>query len=93
MGLVDGADQEFYRCDYLQRPWPGPQILAATVVSDADFAANPATVNATCPYSGKPVTHAMELGGARYGFCNAFCRDKTVADPKAWPKFMEIYQS
>jgi glutathione S-transferase len=88
MGLVDGADQPFYRRDYSTRPWPGPQILPARAVSDlAD------TVNSTCPYSGKPITHALELGGRRYGFCNAFCRDKTVADPAAWPKFMEIYQS
>ncbi len=96
MGLVDGADQEFYRRDYPTRPWPGPQVLAASRVSDSDFAANPATVNPTCPYSGKPVTHALEMGGKRYGFCNAFCRDKTAADPEAWPKFMallKIYQS
>jgi glutathione S-transferase len=62
-------------------------------VPDADFAANPATVNAACPYSGKAISHALELGGQRYGFCNEFCRDKTVADPEAWLKFMEIYQS
>ncbi len=93
MGLVDGAHQEFYRRDYPQRPWPGPQVLAASAVPDADFAANPATVNAACPYSGKAISHALELGGQRYGFCNAFCRDKTVADPEAWLKFMEIYQS
>ena len=29
----------------------------------------------------------------RIGFCNAFCRDKTVADPEAWPKFIALYQS
>ncbi len=93
MGLADGADQEFYRRDYPTRPWPGPQVLAAKAVSDADFAANPAILNAACPYSGKAVTHALEMGGRRYGFCNAFCRDKTFSDPEAWPKFMEIYQS
>ena len=93
MGLVDGADQEFYRRDYPTRPWPGPQIISAKVISDADLAANPTTLNVACPYSGKPVTHALELGGQRYGFCNAFCRDKTAADPEAWPKFMSIYQS
>ncbi|HEX9859144.1 MAG TPA: glutathione S-transferase [Paracoccaceae bacterium] len=87
MGLVDGPDQEFYRRDYPQRPWPGPQPLPARAL-----ASGPA-VNATCPYSGKPVTHFMEAGGKTYGFCNAFCRDKTVADPEAWPKFMAIYQS
>jgi glutathione S-transferase len=46
--------------------------------------------NATCPYSGKPVTHVLEIAGRRLGFCNAFCRDKTVADPEAWPKFMAL---
>lgn len=87
MGLVDGADQDYYRRDYPTRPWPGPKPLAAHAV------ANGPSVNATCPYSGKPVSHFMALGGKTYGFCNAFCRDKTVADPEAWPKFMNIYQS
>lgn len=87
MGLVDGADQEFYRRDYPLRPWPGPQSLAAKAVVSGP------SVNATCPYSGQPVAHFMALGGKIYGFCNAFCRDKTAADPEAWPKFMAIYQS
>jgi glutathione S-transferase len=39
------------------------------------------------------VTHLAEIGGRVFGFCNAFCRDKTVADPEAWPAFMEIYDS
>ena len=30
------------------------------------------------------------LDGRIFGFCNAFCRDKTVADPEAWPKFMAL---
>jgi glutathione S-transferase len=38
-------------------------------------------------------THFLETGGRIYGFCNAFCRDKTVADLEAWPKFMAIHQS
>lgn len=84
MGMVDGADQDFYRRDYPRRDWPGPVPLPARAVEGTD------TVNALCPYSGKPVTHALDLGGRRYGFCNAFCRDKTVADPEAWPKFMAL---
>jgi glutathione S-transferase len=36
---------------------------------------------------------SVEIGGRIFGFCNAFCRDKTVADPEAWPAFMEIYDS
>jgi len=87
MGHADGADQPFYDRPYTLRPWPGPTPLAASAVS-----AGPA-VNAACPYSGKPVTHFMEMGGRIWGFCNAFCRDKTVADPQAWPKFMTLCNS
>ena len=86
MGLVDGADQEFYRRSYPTRPWPGPPVLSAKALDGLD-----GVLNDTCPYSGKPVTHALELGdGRRFGFCNAFCRDKTVADPEAWPAFMAL---
>lgn len=87
MGMVDGADQPFYWRDWARRPWPGPVALAARPV-DGTLAENIA-----CPYSGKPVTHVLEIYGRRIGFCNAFCRDKTAADPEAWPKFMKIYQS
>ncbi|MGA0540014.1 glutathione S-transferase [Neotabrizicola sp. VNH66] len=86
MGLVDGADQPFYRRDYPRRDWPGPVTLAARAVTGTE------AENRACPYSGKPVTHVLELAGRRFGFCNAFCRDKTVADPEAWPKFMAIYR-
>lgn len=84
MGLVDGADQAFYRRDYPRRPWPGPAPLPAQAVSGTE------AENAACPYSGKPVTHVLEMSGRRFGFCNAFCRDKTAADPQAWPAFMAL---
>lgn len=84
MGLVDGADQEFYRRPYPPRPWPGPVPMAARAVEGV------AAENAACPYSGQPVTHVLEMQGRRFGFCNAFCRDKTVADPEAWPAFMAL---
>lgn len=87
MALVDGADQDYYRRDYPRRDWPGPVPLPARAVQGLD------TENATCPYSGTAVTHALELYGRRFGFCNAFCRDKTVADPDAWPAFMALYHS
>lgn len=83
MGLVDGADQAFYDRPYPQRTWPGPVPLAAT-------RAEGPSVNATCPYSGKPVTDFLETGGRVYGFCNPFCRDKTMADPEAWPAFVNL---
>lgn len=87
MGMVDGADQDFYRRDYPRRDWPGPKPLPARAIEGTD------TENTACPYSGKPVTHALALNGRRFGFCNAFCRDKTAADPEAWPQFMALYQS
>jgi glutathione S-transferase len=87
MGKVDGADQRFYRRDFPRRDWPGPVPLPARAVPGTD------TENVACPYSGQPVTHALELYGRRFGFCNVFCRDKTVADPEAWPQFMALYQS
>jgi glutathione S-transferase len=84
MGMVDGADQPFYRRDYPRRPWPGPIPLNARAVEGT------VSINTSCPYGGGAVTHVLELGGKRYGFCNAFCRDKTVADPEAWPKFVAL---
>ena len=87
MGMVDGPDQDFYARDYPRRPWPGPVPLAAKAVDGTD------AVNTACPYSGDPVAHVMKLADRRYGFCNAFCRDKTMADPEAWPAFMKLYRS
>ncbi len=84
MGLVDGADQTFYHRDWPRRPWPGPAVLDAKPVESGP------SVNETCPYSGKPVAHYLEMNGRVWGFCNAFCRDKTVADPEAWPDFMVL---
>ena len=31
-----------------------------------------------------------DLDGRVWGFCNRFCRDKTLADPEAWPAFMAM---
>ncbi len=84
MGMVDGADQPNYWRDFARGEWPGPTPLAAKAVASGP------SVNTVCPYSGDPVTHYLQLSGKTYGFCNAFCRDKTVADAEAWPKFMAL---
>ena len=73
-------------------PFPYPQNLTATprligAVSHAKPVEGGPSRNAACPYSGKPVSDYLELDGHRWGFCNPFCRDKTAADPEAWPKF------
>ena len=84
MGLVDLPDLPQYKRDWPTRPWPGPEPIAAQAVESGT------AENATCPYSGKVVTHLAQIDGRIFGFCNAFCRDKTVADPAAWPKFMAL---
>ncbi len=84
MGHADGPDQPGYARDYPKIDWPGPARLPAQAVERGP------SINQTCPYSGKPVTHFMRLDGKVWGFCNGFCRDKTVADPEAWPLFMEM---
>lgn len=84
MGMIRGADLPWYRKDYPQTNWPGPTIRAAKPVDVGP------SENETCPYSGDPVTDFMEMEGRIFGFCNPFCRDKTLADPEAWPDFMAL---
>lgn len=83
MGKAQNLIQPSYAKPYPERPWPGPTPLPATL-------ADGPSVNDACPYSGKPVTHFLEADGKVWGFCNAFCRDKTLADPEAWPPFMAM---
>lgn len=87
MGMVDGADQPFYKRDFGTKKWP----FEATMTAEATDLGP--SINESCPYSGKPVTHFAIIEGQTFGFCNAFCRDKTVVDPQAWPKFMKIYNT
>jgi glutathione S-transferase len=83
MGLVRGADLPWYAKDLPHRPWPGPEPRPTR-------SAEGPSENAACPYSGTPVAHFLEMDGRVFGFCNAFCRDKTMADPEAWPAFMAL---
>ncbi len=87
MGQAQGAEQPIYDMGLARRPFPMPDMLPAKAVDTGP------SENANCPYSGKPVTDFLELDGRVFGFCNPGCRDKTVADPEAWPAFMEIYRS
>ena len=84
MGLVSGETLPWYAQTHPVVPWPGPHPRPARVTARTD------SVNDTCPYSGRAVTDFLEMDGRVYGFCNPFCRDKTVADPEAWPAFMKI---
>jgi len=87
MSLVDGPDQPVYAMGHARGDWPGPAPLHAKPV-DAGTAENE-----RCPYSGRPSEYFLTLKGRTFGFCNAFCRDKTAADPEAWPAFMALVQN
>ena len=67
-------------------PWPGPATLSAKAVEGAD------AINDACPFSGKPVAAdgLVQIGDTVVGMCNSFCRDKTAADPEAWPQVMAL---
>ena len=84
MGMTSGETLPWYAQTHPVVPWPGPAPRPARATDSTD------SVNETCPYSGKPVTDFLEMDGRVYGFCNPFCRDKTVADPEAWPAFMAL---
>ncbi|MDG4647225.1 glutathione S-transferase [Roseibacterium sp. SDUM158017] len=85
MGAAEGgADLSQYRMPLERVPFPAPPTIAARAVDDGT------PLNDACPYSGEPVTHLAEIGGDVFGFCNRFCRDKTVADPEAWPRFTAL---
>ena len=85
MSFAKGSELPQYDRDYAQTTWPGPAPIAARPVADGT------PENDACPYSGKEITHLGDFEGRIFGFCNAFCRDKTVADAASWPAFMEIY--
>ena len=84
MGLVHGETLNRYAQPYDTGTWPGPAPLAAKPVETGT------PLNDACPYSADPITDLLEMDGKIYGFCNPFCRDKTLADPAAWPAFMAL---
>ena len=84
MGYAENHQLTVYDKDLPKGSWVGPGPKAARAVDGVE------AENTQCPYSGDPVTHVLEMDGRRSGFCNAFCRDKTVADPLAWPAFRNM---
>lgn len=49
-------------------------------------------INALCPYSNTPIQRdsLARIEGRVVGFCNPFCRDKSVADAAAWPALVAL---
>lgn len=86
LGLAQNYQQPGYHPDLPEQVWPGPETLPAKAVKGGP------SENQTCPYSDLPVKDFLEIEGRIFGFCNPFCRDKTLADPMAWPDFVKIYQ-
>lgn len=84
MGLANEARLPAFEKGFEEVAWRGPAPMQARPVE----AGTPE--NDVCPYSGLKITHLLETDGRVFGFCNAFCRDKTVADPEAWPQFMAL---
>ncbi|MFV0359755.1 glutathione S-transferase [Tropicimonas sp.] len=84
MGLVRGTTLERYARPHAVAPWPGPAPRPARAVD----AGRPE--NTRCPFSGGPARWLAELDGRVIGFGNAFCRDKVVADPDAWPEIVQL---
>lgn len=86
MGQANPHIQTQYDNDLQQVAWPGPTPLPAKGVT------NETPLNDTCPYSGSPVVPEglARIDGKVYGFCNRFCRDKSVADAQAWPALVDL---
>ena len=86
MGKAENYRQDVYHLDFQTAAWPVKALDAQAVDDGADC------LNEKCPYSGKAPQFYLRLNGKTYGFCNAFCRDKTVADAEAWPDFMALVE-
>lgn len=85
LGLVHDDEQTGYRRPYPQTDWP----VQPSIVSSISTATS--GENELCPYSGKPAKDFGTFDGRVIGFCNPLCRNKTVADPSAWPNFMKVF--
>lgn len=79
-----------YEFDYPRRVGFGPGVAPLL----AAVSGGP-SMNDACPYSGKPVDAGSiaEIDGLKIGYCNTFCRDKSVADAEAWPATVDLMAS
>ena len=84
MGQTKSYDPMPYQMDLEHRDWPIKDLTSAKLVESGT------PENDACPYSDLPVTHLLDVGGRIFGFCNPFCREKTMHDPSAWPAFMAL---
>lgn len=86
MGFAADNYKPDYEYDFEKTTWPGPATLAARPVVDLT------PIDTVCPYSDLPVVadSLAEIDGSVVGFCNQFCRDKSVADAEAWPKLVKL---
>ena len=84
LGLASEAELSQYEKHLPRAPWPTQSKRPAVARESGP------SVNALCPYSGKPVAWFLDYDGQTYGFCNQICRDKTLIDPEAWPAFMDL---
>ena len=84
MGLANEQTLAAFETDLPEVPWRGPTPMNAIAVETGT------PENDACPYSGLQIMHLLSLDGRIFGFCNAFCRDKTVHDPAAWPQFVAL---
>lgn len=87
LGLAQDAEVAKYEMGLPRAPFPIPSRIEAFAVETGE------PENSVCPYSGRPPMHLAQIGTRVFGFCNPGCRDKTIADPEAWPAFMSIYDS
>ena len=89
MGRAQNYRQDTYQLPYKKGDWVGPAPLPARPVEGV------AAKNTLCPYSEKPIASdsLAEIDGQVIGFCNQFCRDKSVADAQAWPKLVALLES
>ncbi|WP_039018676.1 glutathione S-transferase [Halocynthiibacter namhaensis] len=88
IGMATDTPLDRYSQTHPRQAWPMPMNLPPARKISLGTPENEA-----CPYSGKPATWLMEIDGRVFGMCNRVCRDKTVADPEAWPAFMDLYHS